>query len=67
MHTGEGGLEQGEAERSIDYHEPDHRWERDKMENIFCVKEGVDLTEEKSSLLQRLGEMRKWIELGYQP
>ena len=55
-----GDLEQGEAERLISQDEPDIQTERDRTENdVFCLKERVDVTEEEICLLQRLNEMRK--------
>ena len=55
-----GELEQGEGERSINHQEPDIQTARDRAENdVFCLKERVDVTQEEICLLQRLNEMRK--------
>ena len=55
-----GDLEHEEAERSINHQEPDIQTERDRTENdVFALKDRVDITEEEICLLQRLNEIRK--------
>ena len=52
--------EQIAAGRLVNYQEPEIQREMDRTANdMLCLKEGVNLTEEESRLLKCLGEVNK--------